>query len=204
MHIHRINDVPQAYIGRCGTGVMVEGVFTIHTQGALRQTQNPFDFAIEGEGFFLVQRGEKVYLTRAGTFTLNAQGYLCTRRGEIVLGQRGPIKVEGRQILVSEDGTLFVKREEEYERVDRLRIVTVEDKKMLRKVGHTLFRTDAPLLDAEDYSIYQGFLESSNTEILKEMIELVNVSRLYEANQRVIRDYDATLARAIAEIPRTM
>lgn len=204
MELFRINDIPSEYIGECGTGVLVDEVYTIHRQGPLTQTQNPLDFAIEGDGFFLVQRADEMLLTRAGTFIIDAEGYLCTRRGERVLGERGPIRVEGREIFVSEDGSVFIKRDEAFEMVDRLRIVTVEDKRMLRKRGHTLFFTEAPLLNAKDFVIQQGFLEGSNTEILKEMIELINVSRLYEANQRVIRDYDATLGRAIAEIPRGM
>jgi flagellar basal-body rod protein FlgF len=97
MLIHRINDdgvreIPigsydlMPVIGKMGTGVEINEVFTNFTQGSFRQTENDFDLALEGEGFFSVQTEDGERYTRNGSFLIDRDGYLVTKDGFRVLG----------------------------------------------------------------------------------------------------------------------
>lgn len=119
MLIRRLNDdglgiVPAGsydtmpYVGKLGTGVELNEVYTQFDQGALQRTENSFDLAIEGKGFFTVmtERGERY--TRNGSFTINKNGSLVTHNGNEVIGANGPIKVQKNNFIVNEKGEIIV------------------------------------------------------------------------------------------------
>ena len=81
-------------VGRLGTGVEVNEVYTNFEQGSLRETNNPFDFAIEGDGFFVVETERGLRYTRNGSFLLDKDNYIVTKDGYKVLGENGYIKVQ--------------------------------------------------------------------------------------------------------------
>ncbi|HXE72873.1 MAG TPA: flagellar hook-basal body complex protein, partial [Candidatus Nitrosotenuis sp.] len=109
-----------------------------HTnQGSLKETGNPFDLSLDdnGRGFFTIQTQEGIKFTRAGNFKLSTSGYLVTADGSFVLGHRGPIKLNGTDFKVDEQGNVMV----DGRPVDRLLITTFDDPREMRKAGDNQF-----------------------------------------------------------------
>ena len=208
-------------IGKMGTGVEVNEVYTRFIQGSLKQTENDFDLALDGVGFIAVQTEEGERYTRNGSFLIDSDGWLVTKDGFRVLGENGPIQIKKNNFLVDEDGNVFENAEyaedplrlvsmEENEwnqtvLIDRLKIVDFPNVRHIEKVGESLYRdTDlsepAFIMNEDRPKVYQGFLESSNVNPVVEMVNLIEVHRSYEANQRMIQAHDAALGRAINEV----
>ncbi|MDA3899507.1 MAG: flagellar hook-basal body protein [Spirochaetes bacterium] len=230
MIIRRINDdgvgiVPTGsydsmpYVGKLGTGVEVNEVFTQFEQGSLQRTESQFDLALEGEGFFTVmtERGER-YI-RNGSFTINDEGILMTHNGNPVMGENGIIRVQKHNFVVKENGEIVVNRdltdepvvgqnENEWQDqvvVDKLKIVDFEYKRHLKKAGTSMYmetEESGPALPPLDLKIRQGFLEKSNVNIVRGMVEMIEVQRSYEANQKSVLTADQTLGKLINEVGR--
>lgn len=168
------------------------------TQGPVKETGNPLDLAIEGEGFFVVDTPEGTRYTRTGTFTLNNEGVLVTQQGFPVMGERGEISLSGKEIVVTEDGSVIVDGRD----VDTLRVVDIDDRKNLIKAGDNLFSlTDGGSeVEAEGVSIHQGGVEMSNVNVVSEMTKLINIHRAYESYQKVIHSMDEISSKTINEV----
>lgn len=206
-------------VGTVGTGTELNEVFTVFTQGGLQQTENPFDLALEGEGFFAVDTPAGERYTRNGSFLINEQSFLVTKNGEFVLGENGPIKIKKHNFVIDQDGVIYqnstfaeddgrlVSLEENewenLERVDRLRLVDFQRKRYLKKVGNSFWRSTEESGAAEIAApgkrphIRQGFLEGSNVNPVTEMVLMIEVHRTYEANQKLIQSEDSLLSRLI-------
>jgi flagellar basal-body rod protein FlgF len=177
--------------------------FTDFSEGSFSQTNNPLDLAIRGRGFFVVETPQGVRYTRNGGFTLstdgtvvNADGYpLLSTSGHIQIPQ--PEKTAGNSITINQRGEVTIGKTV----LGQLRIADVQDLSQLKKAGQTLFMTDAPeqhaAVDGHSVVIRQGFLEESNVEALHEMIQLVELTRSFETDQRTIKAQDTTLERAL-------
>jgi flagellar basal-body rod protein FlgF len=208
-------------IGKMGTGVEVNEVYTRHIQGAFKQTENEFDLALEGEGFFCVETEEGERYTRNGSFLIDRDGFLVTKDGYRILGENGPIQIKKNNFIVDEDGNIFENREfmedplrlvsmEENEwnetvLVDRLKIVNFPKLRYVKKIGESLYReteySERPfIVENERPKVRQGFLEASNVNPVTEMVNLIEVHRTYEANQRMIQSHDTMLAKAVNEV----
>ncbi|MCG0275435.1 MAG: flagellar hook-basal body protein [Thermosediminibacteraceae bacterium] len=214
LNIHRFDDPvtvgtgfkidPIPFIGVLGTGVTVDEIYVDFTQGKVEITSNPLDLAIqevrEGERSFfgvLTPEGELLY-TRDGSFTLNDQGFLVTKEGYYVMGENGPINLrDGSKILVNTEGEVLI----DGQLVDRLRIAAFTADSILEKRGDNLYRVHGAPFPASA-KIIQGALERSNVNAVTEMVNLISAFRAYEANQRIIRAHDETLAKAVNEIAR--
>ena len=116
-------------------GVQLSQVITSYGQGNIYQTGNPLDAAIDGDGFFVVQDGEEIKLTRNGSFKIDSEDYLVTGEGYRVLGHGGFIIIEDEDFTITGEGVLF---EGDME-VDTLLLIDFENKDNLDKDGHTLF-----------------------------------------------------------------
>jgi flagellar basal-body rod protein FlgF len=211
-------------VGRIGTGVEVNEVYTVFEQGAMKQTENDFDLALEGQGFLAVQTAQGERLTRNGAFLVDVEGYLVTKNGDKVLGENGPIKLKKNNFVIDEDGTVWQNaafagddrrlvsmQENEWEaieRVDRLKIVDVKRKRYLDKEGSSFWKTteesgEAVVLDGTDRpKVRQGFLEGSNVNPVTEMVEMIEVNRAYDANQRTIQTEDTLVGKLWNEVVR--
>ena len=211
-------------VGKLGTGAELNEVFTVFTQGSLKQTENPFDLALEGEGFLSVLLPDGERYTRNGSFLLNDEGYLVTKHGEFILGENGPIKVKKNNFIIDQDGVIYqnatysgderrlVSLEENewenLERVDRLKIVEFKRLRYLKKMGNSFWRDTEESGPAEIAvgdrrpKVRQGFLESSNVNVVTEMVRMIEVQRTYEANQKMIQTQDSLLGRLINEALR--
>ena len=234
MLIRRINDdgvrvIPigsydlMPVVGKMGTGVEVNEVYTRFIQGSLKQTENAFDLALDGMGFFSVMTEEGERYTRNGSFLIDSDGYLVTKEGYRVLGENGTIQIKKNNFLVDEDGNVFVNddytvdpqrlvsmEENEWNNtvlLDRLKIIDFPKVRQVKKVGDSLYReTDhsgpAFVIEEERPKVIQGFLEASNVNPVIEMVNLIEVHRNYEANQKMIQAHDGALGRAINEVGR--
>ncbi len=211
-------------VGKLGTGAELNEVYTAFTQGSLKQTENPFDLALEGEGFLSVLLPDGERYTRNGSFLLNDEGYLVTKHGEFVLGENGPIQAKKNNFVIDQDGVIYqnatysgderrlVSLEENewenLERVDRLRIVDFKRPRYLKKMGNSFWRDTEESGPAEIAvgdsrpKVRQGFLESSNVNVVTEMVQMIEVQRTYEANQKMIQTQDSLLGRLINEALR--
>lgn len=199
MLVRRINDQKQSdaaqkpVIGSLGTGALVDEVFTSHEQGQLRESSNPFDLAISGEGFFVVQNQNGNYYTRNGSFTLDGEGHLVNSQGAYVLGQAGPIQITGSDdVVIDTAGNIFAGGS----KIDTLRTVTVADPAAMTKVGDSLF-TGGQAAEGINAQIRQKFIEASNVNPVTEMVNMITISRAYEANQKMITAHDTSLGQAM-------
>jgi len=95
-------------VGKMGTGVELNELFTNFEQGAMKETQSDFDLAMDGKGFFAVATPYGERYTRNGSFFLGLEGYLETKEGYPVLGEKGPIRVKANNFQVDKEGRVWV------------------------------------------------------------------------------------------------
>jgi len=181
-------------------------MYTDHSNGPLKRTDNDFDLALVGKGFFCVQAPDGVHYTRKGDFTLNSDGVLVTRNGWPVLGDGGEISIDSTanphqhaKFAVDEQGNVTV----DGKHADSLRIVDFGEMNRLAKVGDTLFKPhgiEPQEIKAEDVKISQGFIELSNVDSIVMMTEMIEVLRGYESYQKIIQTADETYSQAINQV----
>lgn len=173
--------------------------FTDYQQGNFDRTGNPLDLAIDGDGFFRIQlpNGEQG-LTRSGSFVINNDGLLAVPGGGVVLGEGGPIEVGNDKVTVAATGEVSSGSIQ----VGRIVPVTVSDLTQLPKVGGSLYIVppDAQLISLPQSTIQQGFLEASNVDTVREMIEMIISFRSYEANARAIESQDQSLGQLLTRV----
>lgn len=170
-------------------------------QGALSQTGGRFDFAIQGEGFFLVETPEGERLTRAGSFSPNADGDLVTMNGHRVLDAGGaPVFVPGDagDISVASDGTLSSNGRP----LGQIGLVRSVDPLDMQREDGVMFRTDAGVEPAEGAAILQGFLEASNVNPILQVARMVEVQRAYETGQSFLDAEDQRIRNAIKTLTK--
>jgi len=199
----RINDHnrfwPDSRVGPLNLGTQVDHLTIDFQMGNLEGTERPTDFALIGDGFFVVQTPQGERYTKTGHFYFDNEGYLIDGDGNYLLGANGPIYVGGFDFRVDTFGNVWT----ENGLSDTIRVVSFEDNTTLRRQGDNLyFATEAPMAAPNEYRIAQGFLESSNVDIGREMVDMLTMYRTYETNQRMITMIDETLGRAVNEIGR--
>lgn len=206
-------------VGKLGTGVELNESFTVWEQGSLKETNNDFDIALDGKGFIAVEteRGERY--TRNGSFTLDKEGYLVTKEGYKVLAENGYIQIKENNFAIDKEGNIFINKEyendpqrlvkkeenewKERELLGTLKIVRFPRERELRREGSSFYYADEfsgpPQIASASQkpAILQGFRESSNVNVVSEMVQMIEVQRLYEANQKSIQSHDNLLAKAI-------
>jgi flagellar basal-body rod protein FlgG len=197
-----------------GLGVRVSSTQTNHGQGAFETTGNPFDFAIEGDGFFEVQglAGEQLY-TRAGNFGINADGNLVlgSAYNGYLLVPNINIPQEAIDVTVSADGIVQYRTQDsqDLQQAGQLQISTFVNPDGLLKLGDNLFKPTAasnnPVQGIPGQQgfglIRQGFLEASNVEPVTELIDLITTQRAFEINSQVVQAGDQIM-QIIANLRR--
>lgn len=197
--------------------------------GALSPTNNPFDVAIEGNGFLEVSTPDGVRLTRAGNLSLDRQGRLVTRDGFLVMADGNPnaapetraITIGGGRPIIDKDGAIYMQQDGAMAPVGRIGIVQVGNPKGLKKEGNGFFSTsaDADLRRVGEPgrgpagetganplgsvtvppTIHQGFLESSNVNPIQEMSQMIEAHRLFEQNAKLMQSF-GTLNQQSSEL----
>jgi flagellar basal-body rod protein FlgG len=174
------NTVTGQRVGSLGMGVEIDSIETDLSPAPMRLTEDPLDFAIDGEGYFGVRTPQGVRYTRNGQFSVSAQGTLVNSLGYEVLSQGGgPIRVP-RSGNVSE------------------RAVGVFAVPNARKQGESLFAGAAA--GRATGSVRSGTLEGSGAEPSRSMVDMIASFRAFEASQRAIRTIDDTLAKATQQV----
>lgn len=189
------------YIGDMNLGVKVGETYRDYSSGSFRETDETFDLALSGDGFFSVSFTNKagdtsVMYTRDGDFTMTQDGYLVTKDGDYVLGEGGPIQLptDAANISIERDGTISA----DGVMVDRLAIVDFEDYNYIEKYGENLYRAlDTATQKEPAGQVYQGYLEQSNVNVVTEMVEMITISRAFEANQKAMNAADDTLQKTV-------
>lgn len=195
---------PLGDVGTMQLGFDVGEVYTYYTPGQLTATSNSTDLALNdnGSAFFTIgmtdENGNtKEYYTRDGAFTINSNNQLVTKDGYIVMGQNGPITLNGDKFSVQDDGTII----QNGATVGKLLIKQFTDTKTLRKYGSDLVATSGETQEeAFTGSVKQCYLEQSNVNIVKEMVSMISVMRAYEASQKVLQAEDSTLDKAVNDV----
>jgi flagellar basal-body rod protein FlgF len=185
--LHRLHDAgshSSVPIGTTGTGVWVQEIATVHQQGVLEETGRELDFALAGEGFFVVETPLGRRYTRNGSFAFDAEGYVVTNSGHRVLGNNG-------FYLTGEDNL-----------PDQLLVVNFPAETLLIKEGDSLFFTEETGQAHPGNPVRQGVLEKSNVNVVTAMVDMIAVIRAYEANQKAIQVQDQTLDKAVNDVGR--
>lgn len=178
--------------------------------GVLRQSGNPLDLAIQGDGYFVVRDGQGDRLTRAGNFMLRENGELATMEGQAVLGtDNEPIRLPlgARDIQINAEGIIRVTVADGTMRSDpvevaKLQLRTVADPTKLTREGTTLYKLadGAASSEAKRAEVLQGHLEGSNVNAVSALNELITVSRSFDALHRVIESFQQIDQRAARDI----
>jgi len=169
-------------------------------QGQLVPTGNAMDCAIDGPGFFQVsdENGGIIY-TRNGQFHADSSNRLVDSSGRPVVGAVGPITVTpgGGDVRVEADGSIYQKDV----RVAQLAVVSIADESALVPAGGgyaVAQNKDPGVQPMANVHVVQGVYEASNVSPMREMINMINVSRAYEANQKVLSSQDAMLGKVVS------
>lgn len=205
----KVNDASEGYagktIGAMSMGVKIGENYTDFSQGSLRATDNTFDLALSQEGFFQVSFLDKsgetsTKYTRDGSFTLNKDGYLVTQDGDFVLGTNGTIKLNtGAVIKIDDQGNIY--QDNKY--AGKLALTNFEDTDYLKKYGENMYQTvDGAVNTKYEGTVKQGYLEASNVSVVKEMVNMITMTRAYESTQKVIQTIDNTLEKAVNNVGR--
>lgn len=191
-------------IGIKNPGVKIGENYTDYTQGSFRITDNTYDLALAGDGFFAIEFTNKAgetdtKYTRAGQFTLNKDGYLVTEEGDYVLDTQNR-RIRLNTLLdskITDDGTIY----QNDQAVARIQVTDFADYDYLEKYGETYYQ---PIQGAQTIAtnaqVKSGYLEMSNVQVVSEMVNLISITRAYESNQKVIQTIDGTLDVAANQI----
>lgn len=183
-----------------GLGVKTSATYRITQQGSLQQTQNDFDLAINGTGYFQIElpSGEVAY-SRAGSFQLSPAGEIVTQDGYRVLpGITIPNNARG--VTINDSGEVLVKLDGQVAEanVGQLQIAAFANEAGLEAIGGNMYLESpasgaaiAGVANSTGYGkVMQGFLESSNVNVVSEITSLITAQRAYEMNSKVIKTTD--------------
>lgn len=206
----KVNDRTVGYItqpiGTMSLGVKIGENYTDYHQGSYKSTENTYDLAIEGDGFFSIsftnKNGEQsIKYTRDGEFTIDVEGALRTKDGDYVQGEGGDIYIptDALDVAITTTGEIYA----DGEYVDTVSIVDFEDYNYLEKYGENMYDTVDGAVQTESTAlIHQGYLEMSNINAVSEMVEMITISRAYETNQKAIQTADEMIEKAVTEVGR--
>lgn len=190
-------------LGNMSLGVKIGETYTDFSQGSLRDTGNTYDLALGEKGFFNIEFTSKsgetsTKYTRDGGFTITKDGYLVTKDGDYVLGENGRI-----QLSTTAGSTVFDRNGDIYQDdrlVASLKISDFEDTNYLTHYGETMWdaKEGAVEIDVEYPEVHQGYLEMSNANVVKEMVNMITISRQYESNQKMLTTFDDTLEKTMS------
>jgi flagellar basal-body rod protein FlgG len=189
-----------------GTGVRLTGTGRITSQGSLNSTGNPLDLAIEGDGYFQIQRpdGSTGY-SRAGNFHLSSEGKLVTTDGMPVMPEI-QIPDGASAVTIGQDGTVSVTGtgQTEAQEVGKIELARFVNPAGLQALGNNLYGVTGASGEAQTGpanaegrgAIRQGALEASNVNVVQELVDMIETQRAYEVNSKMIQATDEMLRNA--------
>lgn len=192
-------------IGQLNLGVKIGENYTDYNQGSLRETGNTFDLALDGRGFFAISFTNKdgvemTKYTRDGSFTMDSEGMLRTKDGDFVLNDSGStitMPTDAAEVLIDDLGRIYA----DGEFIDQIGITDFEDYSYLKKYGENMYTlVDGGVEQPAEARTLQGYLEMSNINVVSEMVEMISITRAYEANQKAIQTADSMLDKSVNSI----
>jgi len=176
------------------------GQYRVLDEGPIRQTGNPLDVAISGDGYFVVETELGERYSRHGRFQLNAEGTLVTGTGEPVAGAAGPIVVPPGEtdLSIAVDGVISGKNGE----LGRLRIVRFENPSELRRAANGMFTAQEAPVDVGDPRVIQGSIEDSNVEAVVELTNMMRISRDHQRVKKFLDQEDRRMSDMIDKLTR--
>ncbi|MBE5939379.1 MAG: flagellar hook-basal body protein [Lachnospiraceae bacterium] len=208
MLTYRAKDLQDAYytknIGTMSLGVKIGENYTDYSQGSIQETGNTYDIALEGNGFFSIlfmdKSGvESIKYTRDGEFVADADGFLRTKDGDYVLGEGGLIQIptNAAKVAIDEMGRIFA----DGQYIDTLAVTDFENYDYLEKYGENLLNAVDGATEIDSKAVVrQGYLESSNINVVSEMVEMITIARAYESNQKLITTIDSMLDKSVNRV----
>lgn len=177
-------------------------IYTNYDQGVPEPTNIPLDFAIEGNGFFAIQGANgQISYTRAGSFSLDDEGYLCfPGQGRVMSRDNQPIRLSTDKITADANGNIYA---EEGGLLGQLGIFDFEDYDQLEHNDQGMFTGNGATL-VETPSIYWKYLERSNTDMVRQMTELLTCQRAFQSAAQVSKMYDELMTKATTSIGQLM
>ncbi len=204
------------YLGSLSVGSASMQYTHDFSQGALTKTSNPYDVAIEGDGFFKVQDADgNISYTRNGSFVVDNGYWLKTKQGEYVLDVDNrrirmlPYDMEDetafrdrKDIVIAENGNIEINSYNQKVPLQTIGVWDFADKDDLFEIGDAKFisrdEINNPELRSEKFSIQQGMLELSNSNVIREMINSINTTRNYESLTKVVSTNSDMLQTAVS------
>jgi flagellar basal-body rod protein FlgF len=171
------------------------------SQGNIQNTGAPFDFAINGNGFFVVQTPAGMRYTRDGHFTLDASGQVVNSDGYALQGDGGAITItpDDGNVQVGRDGTISGKTGQ----IGKLQLVDFADDRALVKQGSNLYSTNQAPTAAANATVGQGMLESSNVQPVLEIAHMIEVMRAYQATASLSQSQEDMIRQAVNRLGAT-
>lgn len=189
----RVDGNNSGSLGSGAFGPLLQNTTTDFTPAPLKRTGVATDLGLSGNGFFTLRasNGQTMY-TRDGSFTVNAGGYLTTSTGELVLGKSGPIQVGGAGFSVNEYGGVTVGNKSY-----SLRLTSFSNTAALQMTGNNLYTATAAAgaKVSANTQVRQGYLEGSNADLIKGMVDIMAAERAYQSDEKAISAED-TLTKA--------
>ena len=184
-------------IGKVGLGVETNENYIDFSQGAFKISNTNTDIAFTGKGFYSIQTPLGERYTRNGNFLIGKEGILETKDGYPVLGEKGIIRLADDKFTVNEDGVLI---SQEGEEIDRFKVVRFDNERYLKKMGESLYSSNdisgpAHIAEGDERpGFLQGYTETSNVNVVNEMVQMIEINRAYEANQKTIQSEDTMMS----------
>lgn len=183
-------------IGQLGSGTILGGVFTDFGLGSMIQTGAPADMALGGDAYFMVETPQGERFTRCGSFKTNFDGLLSTSQGFPVLDENGEYVFAEPGFTVDSQGNISANGTT----LATLQLVRFENQDRLVPAGENLFAASDDYIAVEDPQLMQGFLEQSNVNAVREMVNLLAAVRAYEMLQKVVQAEDELTQVAVDKV----
>ena len=190
-----------AELGRESYILAPDQLYTDYTQGSFEETELPLDFAIEGEGFFAIFReGGGIGYTRAGSFSLDDEGYLCLPgQGRVLDPNYEQIQLPTDNIYVDKDGVIYTMQNRN--QLGTLGVFEFADTAALERNDWGLFVGGQPQA-GENYVIHHKMVERSNANMVHEMVAMMTAQRALQSAAEMSKIYDQVMSKDSTEVGR--
>lgn len=194
-------DVP---VGNMNLGVKIGETYTDWTQGSLRESDNTYDIAIQGNGFFAMRvtdaRGnDEIMYTRNGQFTMTKDGFIVDADGNHLQGSGGDLQIpiDASEVAIKNTGAVFA----DGAIIDNITLTDFADYNYLDLYGENMYRqVNGAVQIPSNASMLQGFTEQSNANVIDQMVAMITITRAYEAGQKMIQTQDNLIGKAVNEV----
>lgn len=187
-------------VGTLGTGVAVQGIATDFTPGALQSTGNPLDVALTGNAYLTVSTPQGARYTRDGSLTRSSDGTLVQSgtMAPVLDSNNRPITLPAtaKNITISPQGVIAA----DGNTVAQLGLVGLDGNSGASKVGDNQYVAAKTTAPSSDSTVRQGYLETSNVSVVREMVAMIQAQRIYETNSKMLEAEDGATSKAISSV----